>query len=38
MGVFSDHTSIDRIMLSVFSFENLKQKTSTPFLLLTQNS
>jgi transposase-like protein len=38
MGVFSDHTSIDRIMLSVFTFENLKQKTSTPFLLLTQNS
>lgn len=37
MGVFSDHTSIDRIMLSVFTFENLKQKTSTPFLLLTQN-
>jgi transposase-like protein len=38
MGVFSDHTSIDRIMLSVFTFENLKQKTSTPFLLLTQNN
>ncbi len=38
MGVFSDHTSIDRIMLSVFTFENLKQKTSTPFLLLTQNT
>jgi transposase-like protein len=35
MGVFSDHTSIDRIMLSVFTFENLKQKTSTPFLVLT---
>ncbi len=38
MGVFSDHTSIDRIMLSVFTFENLKQKSSTPFLLLTQNT
>jgi transposase-like protein len=38
MGVFSDHTSIDRIMLSVFTFENLKQKTNTPFLLLTQNN
>jgi transposase-like protein len=38
MGVFSDHTSIDRIMLSVFTFENLRQKTSTPFLLLTQNN
>jgi putative transposase len=37
MGVFSDHTSIDRIMLSVFTFENLKQKTSTPFLLLTSH-
>ena len=35
MGVFSDHTSIDRIMLSVFTFENLKQKSGTPFLLLT---
>lgn len=38
MGVFSDHTSIDRIMLSVFTFENLKQKTSSPFLLLTHNT
>jgi len=38
MGVFSDHTSIDRILLSVFTFENLKQKTSIPFLLLTQNT
>ena len=38
MGVFSDHTSIDRIMLSVFMFENLKQKTNTPFLLMTQNT
>ena len=35
MGLFSDHTSIDRIMLSVFTFENLKQKTHTPFLPLT---
>ena len=38
MGVFSDHTSIDRIMLSVFTFENFKQKSGTPFLLLTQNT
>jgi putative transposase len=37
MGVFSDHTSIDRIIFSVFTYENLKEKTATPFLLLTQN-
>ena len=30
--------SINRIMLSVLTFENLKQKTNTPFLLLTQNT
>ena len=38
MGTFSDHTSMDRIMFSVFAYENLKQGTSTPFLLLTQNT
>jgi putative transposase len=38
MGTFSDHTSIDRIMFSVFAYENLKQGTNTPFLLLTQNT
>jgi transposase-like protein len=38
MGTFSDHTSMDRIMFSVFTYENLKQGTSTPFLLLTQNN
>ncbi len=37
MGTFSDHTSIDRIMLSVFNYENMKEGTTTPFLLLTQN-
>lgn len=37
MGVFSNHTSIDRIMFSVFMHENIKEKTNTPFLLLTQN-
>lgn len=36
MGTFSDRTSMDRIMFSVFTYENLKQGTSTPFLLLTQ--
>lgn len=36
MGTFSDHTSMDRIMFSVFSYENFKEGTSTPFLL-TQN-
>jgi putative transposase len=38
MGTFSDHTSMDRIMFSVFAYENLKERTSTPFLLLTQNT
>jgi transposase-like protein len=38
MGTFSDRTSIDRIMFSVFAYENLKQGTNTPFLLLTQNT
>jgi len=38
MGTFSDHTSMDRIMFSVFTYENLKEGTSTPFLLLTQNT
>jgi len=38
MGAFSDHTSMDRIMFSVFADENLKEGTSTPFLLLTQNT
>ncbi len=38
MGTFSDHTSIDRIMLSVFNYENMKEQTATPFLLLTQNT
>jgi len=38
MGTFSNHTSMDRIMFSVFSYENLKEGTSTPFLLLTQNT
>jgi transposase-like protein len=38
MGTFSDRTSMDRIMFSVFSYENLQQGTNTPFLLLTQNT
>jgi transposase-like protein len=33
MGTFSDHTSIDRIMLAVFTYENQKQGVTTPFLL-----
>lgn len=36
MGTFNNHTSMERIMFSVFTYENLKQGTSTPFLLLTQ--
>lgn len=37
MGVFSDRTSMERILFAVFSYENQKAGTSTPFLL-TQNS
>ena len=37
MGVFSDRTSMERIMYAVFSYENYKEKTSAPFAL-TQNS
>ena len=37
MGVFSDRTSIERILFAVFSHENLNQGTGTPFPL-TQNS
>lgn len=38
MGTFSDRTSMERILYSVFTQENLKQGTATPFLLLTQNN
>jgi len=38
MGVFSDRTSMERILYAVFSYENLQQGTGTPFLVLTQNS
>lgn len=38
MGTFSDRTSMERILYSVFTYENLKQRTATPFLLLTQNN
>ena len=37
MGTFSDHTSIDRILFAVFTHENYKEGTATPFLL-TQNT
>jgi len=37
MGTFSDHTSIDRILFAVFSYENYKEGTATP-CLLTQNT
>jgi len=29
---------MERILYSVFTYENIKQKTATPFLLLTQKS
>lgn len=38
MGVFSDRTSMERILYAVFSYENSKQGTATPFSCLTQNS
>jgi len=39
MGVFSDKTSMERIIYAVFAYENLKEKTWTPFLMeVTQNS
>ena len=38
MGVFSDKTSMERILYAVFSYENLRQGVATPFLLVTQNS
>jgi transposase-like protein len=38
MGVFADRTSMSRILYAVFTYENLRQGTSTPFLTLTQNS
>ena len=37
MGVFSDRTSVDRILYAVFSYENKQQGIATPFLV-TQNS
>ena len=36
MGVFADNTSMERILFAVFSYENYKEKTCTPFAL-TQN-
>jgi putative transposase len=39
MGVFSDKTSMERILYAVFAHENFKNKTGGSFLLaLTQNS
>ncbi len=39
MGVFSDRTSMERILYAIFAHENFKNKTGSPFLLsLTQNS
>lgn len=37
MGVFSDRTSVERILFAVFNYENHKQGVA-PVLLLTQNS
>ena len=37
MGVFSDRTSLERILFAVFSYENKQQGINTPFIL-THNS
>jgi transposase-like protein len=37
MGVFSDRTSMDRILYAIFANENQNQESNTPFLL-THNS
>jgi putative transposase len=37
MGVFSDRTSMERILYAIFTYENTKEGTATP-LLLTHNS
>lgn len=37
MGVFSDRTSVERILFAVFIYENKQQGIATPFLM-TQNS
>jgi len=38
MGVFSDQTSMTRILYAVFSYEKHRQRVATPFLAVTQNS
>lgn len=37
MGVFSDRTSMERILYAVFIYENKKEGTTTPFLLTHNN-
>jgi hypothetical protein len=37
MGVFSDRTSMERILYAVFTYENKQQGIATPFLV-TKNS
>ena len=37
MGVFSDRSSIERILYAVFSYANKGEGAATPFLLVTQN-
>jgi hypothetical protein len=38
VGALSNRTSMDLIMFSVFTFENLEEGTNTPFSLLTQKN
>jgi len=37
MGVFSDRTSVERILFAVFSYENPKEKTGVPFAQTQHN-
>jgi putative transposase len=37
-GVFSDRTSIERILYAMFTYQNPRQGTLKPFITLTQNS
>lgn len=37
MGVFADKTSMERILYAVFTYENFKQGTATPFLMTHKN-
>lgn len=37
MGVFADKTSMERILYAIFTYENFRQGTATPFLMTHKN-